>query len=137
MDYNRYYYDSGAMSVYWSDGDKTLAQLQAGPISQEANGTEGDPSFTDGPNNDYTLAEGAAVIDAGVDLGATYDDALDPAGTDWTTTPPTVATGDQDDYGPPGQAVLQAESDNAPLNPTLETNDYVSPTAGSQSWDIG
>jgi hypothetical protein len=54
--------------------------------------------------------------------------------SDWVNT---VAVDDQDDYGPPGQAVLQAEPDNAPLNPTLETNAYVSPTAGSQSWDIG
>jgi hypothetical protein len=85
--------------------------------------------------SDFVPVEGSPVIDAGLDLGANFDDTLVTA--DFTASPITATTGDQDDYGPPGQATLQAEPDGEDLNPTLETNAYVEPTAGAQSWDIG
>jgi len=53
------------------------------------------PGFTNAGNDDYTLALGSAAIDAGADLTATYDDALDPDST-W---PDGVATLDQDLFG--------------------------------------
>jgi hypothetical protein len=84
--------------------------------------------------SEAALQEGSPAIDAGVTI-ASYDTAI--ASADFTASPPTVTTGDQDDYGPPGQATLQAEPDSEDLNPTLETNTYVGPTAGAQSWDIG
>jgi hypothetical protein len=54
----------------------------------------GDPKFTtDG--SDFTLQASSPSINAGVDLGASYDDALDPNST-W---PSSVVTFDQDDQG--------------------------------------
>jgi len=63
--------------------------------SQDANSLNSDPLFTDAANDDFTLKRTSPCIDAGVDLGATYDDALDPISS-W---PDSVATLDQDDYG--------------------------------------
>ncbi|MHA2069418.1 MAG: right-handed parallel beta-helix repeat-containing protein, partial [Candidatus Thorarchaeota archaeon] len=84
----------------------------------------------------FALTEGSPGIDNGdSSIGASYDDSI--LTPDFTASPITVTLGDQDDYGPPGQATLQAEPDAEDLNPNLETDAYVQPTAGSQSWDIG
>jgi hypothetical protein len=98
--------------------------------------TSGWRSLTAGAEtgSNFAPTEGSPVIDAGVDL-VSYDTMI--VTSDFTASPPTVTTGDQNDYGPPGQATLQAEPDAEDLNPTLETNAYVQPTAGSQSHDIG
>ena len=97
FDNNRYYYTGGAARLSWDGAYKTLAQVQA--LGQETNGSEGDPGLNDVGNDDYTLASDSACIDDGSDLGANYDDALDPTNTDFTTSPPSVYTLDQDDYG--------------------------------------
>jgi parallel beta-helix repeat protein len=97
FDNNRYHYTDGAPRIRWDGVYKTLAQLQA--LGQETNGSEGDPGLNDVGNNDYTLASDSACIDDGSDLGANYDDALDPTNTDFITSPPSVYTLDQDNYG--------------------------------------
>jgi hypothetical protein len=56
---------------------------------------EADPSFTNAAGGDFTLTAGSPCIDAGVDLGATYKDALMP-GSRW---PNEVITGDQGAHG--------------------------------------
>lgn len=48
---------------------------------------------------DFGLASGSVAINAGDDLGASYDDAIDTANTDYTASPPSVTTLDQDNYG--------------------------------------
>jgi len=61
----------------------------------DANSTNAAPSFTNAGSHEFSLAADSPCIDAGTDLGASYDDALDPDST-W---PAAVATVDQDDYG--------------------------------------
>ena len=56
---------------------------------------EGDPIFKDIGNLDFSLDSNSPAINAGLDLGASYDDALNPNST-W---PSSVTTLDQDDYG--------------------------------------
>jgi len=60
----------------------------------QENGVHTDPSFTAVGSDDFTLASDSPAINAGANLGATYDDALMPSST-W---PDGVVTGDQDDY---------------------------------------
>jgi len=86
FDNNRYYYTGGAARLYWDGAYRSLAQVQA--LGQEANGSEGLPGFSDVSNDDYTLAVSSACIDAGSDLGVDYALGLDPANTDFTTSPP-------------------------------------------------
>jgi hypothetical protein len=56
---------------------------------------ETDPLMVDPDNDDFTLQSTSPAIDAGVNLGASYDDALNPNST-W---PNAVYTLDQDNYG--------------------------------------
>jgi hypothetical protein len=90
--------------------------------------------------DDICITEGADLIDSGNDLGSYI---LPICGAYWDGTTAGIDStngtnvGDPDDYGPPGQATLQAEPDAGDLNPTLETNAYVQPTAGAQSWPVG
>ena len=78
---------------YPGTSSKTLITARAAGV--ETHGMEADPLFTDGGSHDYTLASNSPCIDTGVDLGASYSEALDPHST-W---PDGVATADQDDYG--------------------------------------
>ena len=124
-DYNTLYFTGQIPSWYYGGADRTLAYMQG--IGQEAGaagGTGGeiaDPNFIDPDSNDYRLS---SVGTLGQDIGACFsvdlsngdvwfeglsgygryiapclNDALDPNNTDWTTTPPTVATVDRDTYG--------------------------------------
>ena len=97
MDNNRYYYTGGAARLSWNGSYMSLAEVQV--TGQETNGTEGDPGLTNIGIDDLTLASGSACIDNGEDLGATYDDALCPATTDFSTFSPTVNLLDQDLFG--------------------------------------
>ena len=62
---------------------------------QDCNSIISDPLYTDAPSGDLTLGGGSLCINAGVDLGASYDDALLPAST-W---PDAVVTASQDLHG--------------------------------------
>lgn len=61
-DYNLYYDTRGTGQTIWAS--QTLAGVRSS-YSQEANGIDGNPSFTDFGNNDYTLQTGSPAIDAG------------------------------------------------------------------------
>lgn len=82
-------------SAYYS----TYAAWEANPAVIKDGGTthsvEADPLFTNPSTGDFTLQAGSPCIDAGANLGATYDDGLVSAST-W---PGGVLTGDQDSYG--------------------------------------
>ena len=84
-----------AAGIHYDGTDyATLALYQAGENPQDANSITGDPKFTSAGTGDLTLASDSTCIGAGVNLGASYDDALMPSST-W---PDGVVTGDQDDY---------------------------------------
>ena len=55
----------------------------------------GDPLFTNGPGGDFTLRVGSPAIDAGVNLGSTYQMGLSPASS-W---PSSVSTLNQNSFG--------------------------------------
>jgi len=63
-------------------------------LGQDYHSFTTDPALTDAGANNYTLSVDSPCINAGVDLGATYDDGLMPSST-W---PSGVVTGDQDNY---------------------------------------
>jgi len=93
FNYNRYDINNSNI-VYYEGNTRTFATFQS-EDSQEANGSSGDPLMTDPANGDFTLQPSSPCIDAGVDLGDTYDDGLDPDSS-W---PDSVLTLDQDSYG--------------------------------------
>jgi hypothetical protein len=95
LDNNQYYSADGSIVVYWgAAGDVTLATLIASH-SQETNGFESDPLFSNPATSDYTLQAAADAIDEGANLGSPYDTGLDPLST-W---PYNAQTLDQDNYG--------------------------------------
>jgi hypothetical protein len=90
-----------------------------------------DPLFTNAASDNFTLQATSPAIDAGVDLGATYDDALDPASS-W---PSSVTTLDQDLHGK-ADATQNTPADEATdisVNPTLTSTAF----AVNGDWDIG
>ena len=93
VDYNVAKNDSTSTIFYENGTAYNLANYQS-VKSQMLNGKQEDPLFTDPGNGDLTLQSGSPCIGAGVNLGASYDDALMPSST-W---PDGVVTGDQDDY---------------------------------------
>jgi len=97
FDNNRYCYTGGTARLRWDGAYKTLAQVKA--LGQEANGTEGEPGFSNVGNDDYTLASSSVCINGGSDLGVDYALGLDPANTDFTTFPPSVHISDNNSYG--------------------------------------
>jgi hypothetical protein len=117
---NLLYYDGQAPKIYWKGSSWTLSQFQANtvwgdgtvvdnPDFTDADGTDN----TDGTNDDnFTLTSVSPAVRSGTDLSSCfnvtvqgtrynicYDDGLDPVKTDWSTTPPTVATLKRDTYG--------------------------------------
>lgn len=99
FDNNRYYYTGGAARYYWDGTFYSLAGLQGLSPAQETNGSEGNPQFTNVGSDIYTLLSSSPCINEGVNLGSSYDDALDPDNTDFTASPPVVATVLQGDHG--------------------------------------
>ena len=99
IDYNIYYDLSGSISFRHNVTDYTFSEWQG--LGHDLNSTvlnesEFNALFTDAANGDFSLAAGSQAIDAGEDLGATYDDGLDES-TEWgdPTTLPVVATKQQ------------------------------------------
>ena len=95
---NNYYY-GGALVGFWYNGMEynfTNWKTQLGGCPNNGNdcsSSQSDPKFTS--SIDLTMQSDSPCIDTGEDLGATYDDALDPDSS-WTSS---VSTLDQDDYG--------------------------------------
>ena len=107
--YNLGYNAAGAATIDWG------ASGRVGFATQGSNNTVDNPDFTGAGtdiNADFTLMSVSPAINTGTDLSSCfgitiqgtvhticYDDGLDPNNTDWTTTPPTVATLKRDTYG--------------------------------------
>jgi len=129
LEHNHYYFPSQTPTVYYLDSYDDIDTLQAGGLEDDApTGTVSDPLFSDVDNDDFYLSSGSPGIDSGATLsdsvlpdyagritinGETYcnndggtcderlsfDLALDPDNTDWSTIPPTVTMVDQDSHG--------------------------------------
>jgi len=91
---NNSYLGVGATPFY--DGADNLTFANWVISTGETNSIEADPSFTNAAGGDFTLTAESPCISAGVNLGASYDDALDP-NSSW---PDNVNTRDQDDNPP-------------------------------------
>ena len=87
--YNAYYTTTGYPFV-WDGNPKTLTNWKTD--SSDSHEVVADPLFT--AVDDFTLQGGSPCIDAGVDLGDSYDDGL-YIGSTW---PSNVTTKDQDDF---------------------------------------
>jgi hypothetical protein len=94
---NNVYYPNGtgAAKYYWKGTDYTFTnwKTQSGETTASL---EIDPLFTNAAGGDFTLQASSPCRDAGVDLGATYANALAPGST-WPTN---VSTKDQRSQGP-------------------------------------
>ena len=100
MDYNSFYPISGDdFYFYDSDDNETACTYAEFDALENSNGRSG--SMANDQTGDtllsasYRLLTGSPAIDAGVDLGSSYDDGLDPASS-W---PDSVYTYDQDNNG--------------------------------------
>lgn len=92
LDCNMYYWPGhpGKEIFRWGGSNITLDKLK--DLGQEANGSEGDPGFTDAASHIYTLTSLSANRNTGVDLGSAYRKALDPISIDWSTIPPSAVS---------------------------------------------
>jgi hypothetical protein len=93
-DYNCFRRTESSEVISRSFTGLTLAQ-HCSSYSQDCNSTGSDPLFYDAGGNVYYLAGNSPCRNAGVDLGATYDDALGRTSV-W---PGAVVTLDQDSFG--------------------------------------
>lgn len=113
LEHNQYFFTGQTPTVYYASDFRTVPTLVSSYWMEDdlPVGAVGDPGFTNAGTDDYTL--NGSLVDTGADLSGSpgnvtiqgtlytlyYDDAIDPANTDWSTTPPTVAMLDQDAYG--------------------------------------
>ena len=97
---------------------KNLTELQA--TGDDTNSFDSDPLFTNAESEDFTLQAGSPAINAGMDLGANYDDALYYTSS-W---PDSVVTVDQDNFGCGWEVGAYVKT---PLYPPLNF-DIVNPT---------
>jgi hypothetical protein len=179
LEHNTYYYNGQTANMYYDGADRSLATLQGtynveddDPIGGGvSDGEIADPGFTDanGADNtngteddDFTL-DGTNIND-GADLSQCFgvtvqeilytvclDDALDPLNTDWTTTPPTVATVKQDSYGaswergayahlegvtPPELSTAVIDSLGTTLTLTFDTDVYDGSDYQDEDWNV-
>jgi len=96
----------------------------------DTNGDYGDALFNDAGSDEFWLQNVSPAIDAGLDLGDSYDDALDPDST-W---PSSVNTLDQDDYGAAweiGAYVYEAAAEPTGAHITVGTSSI---TAGGTAY---
>jgi hypothetical protein len=63
------------------------------------NEVEADPLLTTPGSGDFTLQSGSPCRDAGTEIGADYDDGLDPTDNSAASWPSSVSTLDQDEHG--------------------------------------
>jgi len=110
MSYNIFNYTGRTPTAYYNSGYRDVDYLNS--IGKFSNNTDQDPGFVDSRGDNFRLQSTSPARNTGADLsglagsvtvqGVVYnmywDDCLDPNNTDWSTSPPTVATKKQDDY---------------------------------------
>ncbi|MCK5257477.1 MAG: hypothetical protein KAQ81_15705 [Deltaproteobacteria bacterium] len=108
------------------------------PTGYGSHDTSGDPKFRNAGSGDFALLDNSPCKDSGENLSkndsvlpaitiqgkiynSSFSAVLDPIRTDWSTTPPTVVTVDQNSYGgwEKGAYVFV---DDQPSGPTAPTN---------------
>jgi hypothetical protein len=123
LEHNTLYRDSTTASWYYDSDYRSLSTMQSSYNFEDDSpaGVVSDPNFTDsnGSDNTYGTVDDDYTLDGsyvnnGKDLGGATDFSitvqgttyymgyaigLDPYNTDWTTTPPTVNTLNQDNNG--------------------------------------
>jgi parallel beta-helix repeat protein len=114
-DYNLYDSDAGT-KFYWTAGAVNFTDWKSNSGEDANSPATTDPFFTNAGSDDFTLAPNSPAINAGVDLGATYDDALNPSST-WPSSVVTRIQNASWDLGAYGGYVtggggLGAYSDN-------------------------
>ena len=90
-DYNMF--KSDKTTPFFSRRYATFSQWQGDGYGRHS--IENDPDFTDPINNNLTLQSTSPAIDAGTNIGSSYDDGLHPN----STLPNGVLTLDQDNFG--------------------------------------
>jgi parallel beta-helix repeat protein len=80
--------------VYWNGNVNTYAALDT-VYGSAMNNVQSNPIFTSTSTNNFTIASSSPAIGAGVNLGSTYEYALDPAST-W---PSNIVLDNQNSYG--------------------------------------
>lgn len=88
------YYGGSATPFGWGGTDYNFANYEA-TSSQDSGSTNSNPLFVSTSTNNFTLTSSSPAIDAGVNLGSTYQLGLDPAST-W---PSNVITDNQNSFG--------------------------------------
>jgi hypothetical protein len=97
VDYNTYDNDGTGQKLVNDKGTSyTNVNFSSWATGDHANDKNRDPDLGSSP---FKLNSTSSEINTGNTIGAAYDDGLDPSTTDFTTSPPTVATLDQDSYG--------------------------------------
>ena len=121
LEHDTYYWPAHASVVGYDGSNRTIADLQVkyNLEKYQIAGEDSNPGMNDpdGPDNVYGTADdnytlNGNKVDNGADLSkcfkvqiqdvthtVCYDDALDPNTTNWSTTPPTVGTSKQENYG--------------------------------------
>jgi hypothetical protein len=94
--YNNVFYSSVTSStIYDGTTSRTVAYMESNDPTHWFDNIVADPLFTNAAVGDFTLQAGSPCRDVGVDLGATYANALAP-GSSW---PSNVMTKDQRAHG--------------------------------------
>jgi hypothetical protein len=93
-DYEVLYNSGGSNVVHWVDTDYTLAAFQNAK-SKMVHSIEGDPKLTNAAGGDFTLQSSSPTIDAGTNLGSTYQNGLSSSSV-W---PASVMTLNQNSFG--------------------------------------
>lgn len=92
---NNWCYKQSGSPIYWNQVVRTWSYWQNTLGFDSPNGGNSDPKYNAPGSNDLTLQSSSPAIDAGENLGASYDDGLDPSSS-W---PSSVVTLNQGDYG--------------------------------------
>jgi Right handed beta helix region len=92
--HNIFYYSLGGNFMSYDGTAYSFSGWQSAS-GQDANSQSGNPSFTNTGSEDFTLTSGSPAIDAGTNLGSTYEDGL----ASWSTWPNSVTTLNQNTYG--------------------------------------
>jgi len=85
--------------ITWGGSSYSTWDTWLAASSQADNNVESDPQLKAVGSDKYYLTSGSPCIDSGTNLGATYDDCLDPRSGAAAWANGAVATLDQDDWG--------------------------------------